>query len=132
MLTERLKIARKMNKLTQEGLAKKLKTTKGTISNYENGHSTPSNEILSDLADILGVSTDYLLGRTDIPTHNLEKKEEYKPLDEIDKILNDLGIQNMFFYDIDAWKHFTPEDVEELRKHFEWVAHKAKERNKNT
>ncbi|AIK40416.1 helix-turn-helix domain-containing protein [Bacillus pseudomycoides] len=65
MLTERLKEARKMRKLTQQGLADKVNATKGTISNYENGHSTPSNEMLKDLANILGVTTDYLLGRDD-------------------------------------------------------------------
>ncbi|ANU28414.1 helix-turn-helix domain-containing protein [Planococcus versutus] len=63
MLTQRLKSARKSLKLTQEGLAKKVNTTKATISNYENGHSTPSNDMLSALADALNVSTDYLLGR---------------------------------------------------------------------
>lgn len=68
MFRERLKEARKEKKLTQEMLAKKINTTKGTISNYENGHSTPSNEILRELADVLDVSVDYLLGRSDEKT----------------------------------------------------------------
>ncbi|MFS1513669.1 helix-turn-helix domain-containing protein [Chengkuizengella sp. SCS-71B] len=63
MLSDRLKQARKELKLTQEELAKKVNTTKGTISNYENGYSTPSNEMLTLLADILNVTTDFLLGR---------------------------------------------------------------------
>lgn len=126
---ERLKEARLKNKLTQEGLAKKMKVTKGTISNYENGHSTPSNEMLADLANILDVDTDYLLGLSDIPSKSVENNT-YNPLYEIDKILSELKIKDIFFHDIEAWKNFTPEDVEELRKHFEWVAHKAKERNK--
>jgi transcriptional regulator with XRE-family HTH domain len=67
MLSKRLKATRKRNNLTQEELAIKLKTTKGTISNYENRHSTPSNEMLVDLANALGVTTDYLLGKTDKP-----------------------------------------------------------------
>ncbi|WP_353856468.1 helix-turn-helix transcriptional regulator [Bacillus sp. Bos-x628] len=65
MLSKRLKSVRKNKGLTQEELAKRVKTTKGTISNYENGHSTPSNEMLKDLADALDTTTDYLLGRTD-------------------------------------------------------------------
>jgi transcriptional regulator with XRE-family HTH domain len=64
---ERLIECRKKRKLTQEQLAQKVKTTKGTISNYENGHSTPPHETLVAIADVLGVSTDYLLGRTDDP-----------------------------------------------------------------
>lgn len=49
MLKNRLKMKREEKKLTQDDLAKKVNVTKGTISNYENGHSTPSNEMLRDL-----------------------------------------------------------------------------------
>lgn len=65
MLSQRLKSARNRLKLTQEVLANKVNTTKATISNYENGHSTPSNEMLVLLSDVLEISTDYLLGKTD-------------------------------------------------------------------
>lgn len=70
MLSQRIRLARKEKKLTQEQLASKIQTTKGTISNYENGYSTPSNEMIILLADTLGVSADYLLGRTDEPNAN--------------------------------------------------------------
>lgn len=65
----RLKQKRKEAGYSQESLAIKLNVTKGTISNYENGHSTPSNEMLSDLADLLHTTTDYLLGRTENTEH---------------------------------------------------------------
>ncbi|HEY8435512.1 MAG TPA: helix-turn-helix transcriptional regulator, partial [Haloplasmataceae bacterium] len=65
---ERLREWRKKRQLTQEQLAKKVNTTKGTISNYENGHSTPPHETLVALANVLGISTDYLLGLTDDPS----------------------------------------------------------------
>ncbi|OMP68764.1 helix-turn-helix domain-containing protein [Domibacillus epiphyticus] len=65
MLSKRLKAARLNKELTQQKLANRIKTTKGTISNYENGHSTPSNEMLRELSLVLEVSTDYLLGVTD-------------------------------------------------------------------
>ncbi|WP_407969040.1 helix-turn-helix domain-containing protein [Bacillus altitudinis] len=65
MLSKRIKSVRKEKGLTQKELAKRLKTTKGTISNYENGHSTPSNFMLKDLADVLNTTTDFLLGRTE-------------------------------------------------------------------
>ncbi|MGE7022034.1 helix-turn-helix domain-containing protein [Solibacillus cecembensis] len=73
MLDHRLKVARKASKLTQEQLAAKVQTTKGTISNYENGYSTPSNEMLVLLAKILNTSTDFLLGSSDIM--NNDEKE---------------------------------------------------------
>jgi transcriptional regulator with XRE-family HTH domain len=64
---DRVAYRRKKKKLTQEELASKVNLTKAAISNYENGHSTPSNETLVALADTLDVDTDYLLGRTDTP-----------------------------------------------------------------
>lgn len=66
MLSKRLKAARLNKKLTQQELATRLKTTKGTISNYENGHSTPSNDMLKELSLVLEVSTDYLLGVSEL------------------------------------------------------------------
>lgn len=75
MLDHRLKIARKAKKMTQEQLAIKVQTTKGTISNYENGHSTPSNEMLVLLANTLNTTTDYLLGNTNNPAPFLNKKK---------------------------------------------------------
>lgn len=65
---ERLVKLRKKKGLTQEELALKVNTTKGTISNYENEHSTPPHETLVLIADILLTTTDYLLGRTDNPS----------------------------------------------------------------
>jgi transcriptional regulator with XRE-family HTH domain len=72
---DRLKQTRLAKKLTMESLAKLVNTTKGTISNYENGHSTPPNEMLSHLADVLETSTDYLLGRTNDSTPPLDGDE---------------------------------------------------------
>ncbi|PFD12259.1 transcriptional regulator, partial [Bacillus thuringiensis] len=86
---------RKTRKLTQQVLADKVNTTKGTISNYENGHSTPSNEMLKDLANVLGVTTDYLLGREDesrmsnaLP--DLSKKDTRDIARDLEKTLKDL------------------------------------------
>lgn len=85
MFSERLKKARKNKKYTQESLAKKLNTTKGTISNYENGHSTPSNEMLVMLADILDVTVDYLLGRDSFITQFKDYRKRRKYLEEKEK-----------------------------------------------
>lgn len=76
IVSERIKQARKNNKLTQEELAKKVNITKATISNYENGYSSPSNEMLVDLSDVLNVTTDYLLGRDSVNHFNSPTKQE--------------------------------------------------------
>lgn len=64
---ERLRILRESRELTQSELGQVLRVSKQTISNYENGISAPDQETLGRLADYFGVSTDYLLGRTDDP-----------------------------------------------------------------
>jgi transcriptional regulator with XRE-family HTH domain len=83
--SERLVEWRKKRNLTQEQLAQKVNTTKGTISNYENGHSAPPHETLVSIADVLNISTDYLLGRTDDPTPPSEKPKPYYVLREKDE-----------------------------------------------
>lgn len=49
----------------QKQLAKDLKLSPARLSNYVNGHSEPSLDILSLLCRELHVSADYLIGLTD-------------------------------------------------------------------
>ena len=65
MIPERLKERREQVGLSQAELARKIYTTQQIISYYEAGERQPSVEMLRALADVLGCSTDYLLGRTD-------------------------------------------------------------------
>lgn len=53
--------------ITQETLARALSVSNKTVSKWENGISMPDLEMLSALADHFGVSTDFLLGRTEAP-----------------------------------------------------------------
>lgn len=86
MFSKRLKYMRKLRNLSQEELGKKINSTKGTISNYENEYSTPSNDVLKDLADVLDTTTDYLLGRSDDP--QLTEKQERMINEESREILD--------------------------------------------
>lgn len=60
-----LKIERMRNKLTQKELGEKVGISKNTIGDIERGKIQPSVRSVSKMADVLGVSVDYLLGRTD-------------------------------------------------------------------
>lgn len=71
---ERLKELRQSNNLTMDMLGKEIGSTRGTISNFENGYKKPSLDILVRLADYFNVSIDYLIGRTNDP--ELHKKED--------------------------------------------------------
>jgi transcriptional regulator with XRE-family HTH domain len=61
---ERLKELRTAKKLTQDQLAGRLDLTRAAVSSYENGVRTPSYELLTTIAGIFNVSTDYLLGQS--------------------------------------------------------------------
>lgn len=51
--------------MTQKELAVKLFVGKSTISNYETGQRRAHTDFICKVADILDVSTDYLLGRVE-------------------------------------------------------------------
>jgi transcriptional regulator with XRE-family HTH domain len=67
MRPERLQAIRVKNGFTQETLAAELKTDKRQVTRWENGESVPGGEKLAELAKVLQVSTDYLLGLSDDP-----------------------------------------------------------------
>ena len=60
----RIKEIRQHIGLTQAEVAEKLGIAKQSVTNYESGKTDPSIRNLIALATVLGVSTDYLLGRT--------------------------------------------------------------------
>ncbi|MGI6349914.1 MAG: helix-turn-helix domain-containing protein [Eubacteriales bacterium] len=66
--SERLKSLREERDLKQEDIAKKLNVDRSTVGKWESSPSRPDYDKLLILADYFGVSTDYLLGRTDIRT----------------------------------------------------------------
>ncbi len=73
MFGKRLREIRRSRGITLEELANKHNElfggglNKGTLSKYENGKQEPVVSTVSNLAKILEVSTDFLLGTTDSP-----------------------------------------------------------------
>ena len=65
---QRLKTLRKERGITQQQLADGVGISKGGLSYYENTGRTPDITILERFADYFGVTTDYLLGRTNAQT----------------------------------------------------------------
>lgn len=62
---ERLRELRTRSDMTQVKLANKIGIHVYTLRAYESGQRMPSVEPLCWIADYFGVTTDYLLGRTD-------------------------------------------------------------------
>lgn len=65
IFAERLRRERRLRKLSQQALAKRMSLRPATIGKYENCRSTPTLAGLVKIANILHVSADYLLGLTD-------------------------------------------------------------------
>jgi transcriptional regulator with XRE-family HTH domain len=73
MIGKRLKFLR--GKRTQHEIADKLGVSRASYSHYENDHVQPDNDIIIKMADIFNVTTDYLLGRTNIPNNTLTQEQ---------------------------------------------------------
>lgn len=69
--SNRLRELRQRKGLRQEQVAKLIGVNKSAISTYENDIRQPSFEILVRLANLYRVSTDYLLGQTNIRSVDL-------------------------------------------------------------
>ncbi len=64
---KRIKLRREQKNIDAEVLADMVGVSKLTLKLYELGISKPSYSSLTEIANILNTSTDYLLGRTDDP-----------------------------------------------------------------
>lgn len=78
----RLKILRKENNLTVRELGEKINISYAAISKMENNKQNINNEYLNILSNFFNVSTDYLLGLSNIrnPEKELNKKQESDPI----------------------------------------------------
>ena len=69
---DRLRQLRRANSLTQERTASLLNVERSTYAKYETNVSMPQQDTLLRLAELFGVSVDYLLGNTATPTASNE------------------------------------------------------------
>lgn len=72
MLSEKIKELRKAKRVSQVEMASALGLTKQCVSNWENDNIQPSIEMLVKIADYFGVTTDYLLCRSETDIINVE------------------------------------------------------------
>lgn len=61
--SQRFKRLREKKGWTQEETAERLGVSRPSIAGYESKNRTPRQEMLQRIADLFGVTTDYLLGR---------------------------------------------------------------------
>lgn len=84
---KRITEVRKVKKLSQDDLAKKLEAHGAVIGRYERDEVKPSIEMAAAIAEALEVSLDYLVGNTDLLLEKniVNKIVDIQKLDSVDK-----------------------------------------------
>lgn len=105
-LGNRLKKLREKIEMEQKDVADKIGVKNNTLSQYESDKRQPDYDILQKLAKLYNVTIDYLItGDEQIN----EKKTN----------------SNLFFFNKDE---LTEQDIEDIKKHIEFVKWQAKQR----
>jgi transcriptional regulator with XRE-family HTH domain len=83
-LGEKIKFARSKKNISQQELSEKAGTHQKNISKYEKDAVVPSATTLKKIADILEVTSDYLLGDENIETiKDLALLKQFKEIDNL-------------------------------------------------
>lgn len=82
-IKNRIRDLREDKDLRQIDVSKATGIDQKTLSNYETGKTNPDSYSIIKLADFFGVSTDYLLGYSDINIKTV--KDIYNALNNIEK-----------------------------------------------
>ncbi|UJW58774.1 helix-turn-helix transcriptional regulator [Bacillus sp. A116_S68] len=124
----RIKYLRKKQGISLRELADRVNINYSVISRIESGSRQLSDSEIKSFADYFDVSADYLLGRTDKPE---QFDSDYDPLEDLKQFMIENDMQNMDFgfYDIEKWKKLSKEDIQEVKRHFEWVVARAEQEN---
>lgn len=91
------------SKWTQGYIAEKIGVARVTYTAYENGTKQPPLDTVNKIADVLEVSTDYLLGRTDDSKNNapvtVAGQEINLSIEEL-QLFNELKKHPIMFHDL--------------------------------
>ena len=135
VLGKRLKEARENNRLTQMEASKKLGISNGTLSGYERNYRDPDTAILEKMAELYGVSVDYLLGRTDDPNPQLKNnssaqltaKDEKDIAKRLEQIRNDIEHSDGLSF---SGEPMSEEAKDSLMEAMEFIVRQTKKINK--
>lgn len=95
----RIKAVREQLRLNQMEFARKLNIDQSTLANYEMDRRSPKADMLIAIADIGGVTVDYLLGREtgikkELP--DLTPKDEREIAKQLENMMNNLDDETAF------------------------------------
>ncbi|GIO24282.1 helix-turn-helix domain-containing protein [Oceanobacillus sp. J11TS1] len=116
ILSQRLREAREQAGLKQIEASKLLGISNGTLSGYEREYRDPDTDTLHKMADLYGVSVDWLLGKSMYPSTKDTLQPE--PMSEQDSLM---------FHN---WKRMTEEEKQEALNVIQYILYKKKLNNK--
>ena len=115
IFSKRMKKIRIEKGITLQELADALDTTTSTLSRYENDKAQPNLHLVSNLADYLNTTVDYLVGRTD-----QKYPDWYKNLpEELQEFVDRHGIEYFESVQFANQKGIPPEDIKTIIETFE-------------
>ena len=141
---KRLIVLRKERGLTQKDVASHFGLERSTYGKYENSSIQPPPDMVVKLANYFNVSTDYLLGKSDVPNAAdppdfSEYLKQLNPLTgkkmtsrekkQLSEVLNSTA--EALFYDDEIDEHDKEEIIQALNETF-WMAKKMNRRKKPT
>lgn len=88
-----LKQLRKSHNLTQKELGLRIGLSKAVVSKYENGMGYPTFDMLIQIADYFGVTTDYLLGVAKDKTINVSSLNETQ-IETVQRVIAEFNRDN--------------------------------------
>lgn len=117
----RIRELRESQNIQQKELATKLNIGFSTLSQYETGKRFPDYETLLKIADFFGVTTDFLLGRS-----NQKDKPVPPEEDELAKLLEDPETRE--FYEL--IKDFSDDELDDLLNYGQYLIAKRDSKKK--
>lgn len=113
MLSEQLQTIRKRAGISQKALAEKLYVSQQAVGKWERNESTPNPETIAKIAEIFGVTTDYLIGRDEAPKGEtvIWEGNEYRTVGKWIPVLGSVpaGVPIQAIEDITDYEEITPE-----------------------
>ena len=90
-----------------------------TISMYENGNSTPNDEVKLKICDYFNISLDYLLGKSSIRNYSQNNN-----IENIKTFAKDNGIHTLAAHFEN--EEFTQDDLDDIENFIKFVISKKK------
>ena len=107
--SQRLKTLRTEHQMTQQMLADRMNVARTTITGYETKNRQPSHEKLTAIADIFGVTIDYLIDEKGTESLSLTSQHENMIDQQVLKLYGQLSLKSKedvlkYIHLLDSWE----------------------------